>query len=134
VFENRALRKIFGPKRDEMTGGWRKLHDEELHNLYSSPSIIRLKQSRWMGWALNVARMEEKRNSYKILMGESEGKRPLEVPRRRWVDNIKMVLRKVDWRVIDRIYMALYRERWKTLVNTVMNLRVPLSVGKFLSS
>jgi hypothetical protein len=85
VFENRVLRRIFGPKRDEVTGGWRKLHNEELHNLYSSPSIIRMIKSRRM----HVARMGEKKNADRILVGKSQRNRPLGRPRRRWVDNIK---------------------------------------------
>jgi hypothetical protein len=88
VFENRVLRRIFGPKRDEVTGGWRKMN-----NLYVSPSIIRLIKSRRMIWAGHVARMGENRNAYRILMVKSEGKRPLGRPRLRWVDNIKMDLR-----------------------------------------
>jgi hypothetical protein len=86
-------RRIFGPKRDEETGGWRKLHNEELHNLYSSPCIIRMIKSRRMRGAGHVARMGEKRDAYRILVGTPEGKRPLGKPRRRWVDNIKMGLR-----------------------------------------
>jgi hypothetical protein len=74
VFENRVLRRIFGPKRDEATGEWRKLHNEELHDLYSSPSIIRIMKSRRMRWARHVARMEEKRNTYRLVVGKSEGK------------------------------------------------------------
>jgi hypothetical protein len=93
VFENRVLRRIFGPKRDEVTGGWRKLHSEDLHNLYSSPSIIRMIKSRWMRWARHVAGMREKSNAYRILVGTPEGKTPLGGARRRWVDNIKMDLR-----------------------------------------
>jgi hypothetical protein len=88
-----VLRRIFGPKRGEVTGGGRKLHNEELHKLYSSPSIIRMIKSRTMSWAEHVARMGEKRNAYRILVGKSEGKRPLGRPRRRWVDNIKIDLR-----------------------------------------
>jgi hypothetical protein len=131
VFENRALRRIFGPKRDEVTGGWRKLHNEKLRYLYFSSSIIKLKQSRWMRWAGNVARMGGKEIVQDF--GGRVRKRSLEIPRRRWVDNIKMVLRKVGWGVIW-IYVALDREQWKTLLNTVMNLRIPLNVGKLLSS
>jgi hypothetical protein len=92
VFENRVLRRIFGPKREEVTGEWRKLHNEELHILYSSPNIIRQIKSRRMRWAGHVARMGEERNVYRGLMGKPEGKRPLGRPRRRWEDGIKMDL------------------------------------------
>jgi hypothetical protein len=81
--ENRVLRRIFGPKGDEVTGGWRKLHNEELYNLYSSPTIIRTIKSRRMSWAGHVARMGEKRNEYWVLVGKPEGKRPLGRPRYR---------------------------------------------------
>jgi hypothetical protein len=93
VFENRVLRRIFVLKRDEVTGEWRKLHNEELHNLYSSPDIIRQVKSRRMRWAGHVARMGEERKVYKVLMGKPEGKRPLGRPRRRWEDRIRMDLR-----------------------------------------
>jgi hypothetical protein len=89
MFENRVLRIIFGPKRDEVTRGWRKLHNEEPHNFYSSPSIVRMITSRRMRWAGHMARMDEMRNAR---MGEPEGKRPLGRPRRIWVDNIKWIL------------------------------------------
>jgi hypothetical protein len=92
--ENRVLRRIFGSKRDEVTGDWRKLHNEEIHNLYSSPNIIRMIKSRGMRWAGHVARME-KRTTYRILVGIPEGRRPLGRPRRRWVDNIKIDFRMV---------------------------------------
>jgi hypothetical protein len=82
VFENRVLRRIFGPKRDEVTGGWRKLHKEELHNLYSLQSIIRIVKPKKMRWEAHVARME-RRNAYAILVEKPEGKRPLGIPRRR---------------------------------------------------
>jgi hypothetical protein len=124
VFENRVLRRIFGPKR-EVTGGWRKLHNEEFHNLYSSPSIIRMVKSRRMSWAGHVARMRENRNAYRILVGMPEGKRPLGRPIRRWVDNIKMDLREIGWGGMDWIDLAQNREQWRALVNTVMNLRIP---------
>jgi hypothetical protein len=94
VFENRVLRRIFGPKRDEVTGGWRKLHNEELRDLYSSPSIIRMIKLRRMRWAGHVARMEERKNGYRLMVGKPEGKRPLGRPRRRWVDDNMMDLRK----------------------------------------
>jgi hypothetical protein len=93
VSENRVLRRIFGPKGNEVTEGWRKLHNEELHNLYSSPSIIRMIKTRRMKWAGHVARIGAKRNAYGILVGKPEGKRPLGRPRCSWVDNIKMDLK-----------------------------------------
>jgi hypothetical protein len=96
VFENRVLKRIFGPKRDEVTGDWRKLHNEELHNLYSSPNIIRTIKSRRMRWAGHVVRIRETRNAYRILMGKPEGKRPLGKPRRTWVGNIKINLREPE--------------------------------------
>jgi hypothetical protein len=92
VFENRVLRKIFGPKRDEVIGGWRKLHNEE-HNLYCSPSIIRMIKSRRMRWAGHVTRIGVKGNAYRILVGKREGKRPLARLRRRWEEDIKIDLR-----------------------------------------
>jgi hypothetical protein len=91
VFENRVLRRIFGPKRDEVTGEWRRLHNEELNDQYSSPNIIRVIKSRRM-WAVHVARMGEGRGAYRIWVGRPEGRRPLGRPRRRWEDNIKMDL------------------------------------------
>jgi hypothetical protein len=95
VFENRELRRIIGPKRDEVTGDWRKLHNEELHNLYSSSDIIRMMKLRWMRWAGHVARMGANRNAYRILVGKPGGNRPLGRPRRMWVDNIKIDLREI---------------------------------------
>jgi hypothetical protein len=91
VFENRVLRRIFGPKRD-VTEEWRKLHNEKLHNLYSSPSIIRIIKFRRIRWAGHASRMVEKRNVYRLLVGKPEGKRPLGRPRCKWVDNIRMNL------------------------------------------
>jgi hypothetical protein len=95
LFENRVLKRIFGPTRDEVTGEWRKLHNEELHNLYSSPDIIRQVKSRRMRWAGHVARMGEERKVYKILVENTEGERPLEGPRRRWKDVIRMNLTEI---------------------------------------
>jgi hypothetical protein len=95
VFENRVLRRIFGPQRDEVTGEWRKLHNEELHNLYSSPDIIMQVKSRQVRWAGHVARMGEERKVYKVLVGKPEGKRPLGRPSRRWEDVIRMDLREL---------------------------------------
>jgi hypothetical protein len=125
VFENRLLRRIFGPKRDEVTGGWRKLHNEEVHGLYSSPSIIRVIKAREMRWAGHVARMGEVRRAYNVLFGRPEGRRPLRRPRSRWEDNIKMDLREIGFGDVDWIHLAQDRDRWRAVVNTVMNLRVP---------
>jgi hypothetical protein len=99
VLENRVLRRIFGPKRDEVTGEWRKLHSGELHNLYSSLDIIRRIKSRRIRWGRHVTRMGEGRNLIRVLVGKPEGKRPLERPRRRWDDGIKMDLREIGWGV-----------------------------------
>jgi hypothetical protein len=117
-----------------VTGGWRKLHNEELHNLYSSPSIIRVIKSRRMGWAGHVARMGEKMNAYRILVGKLEGKRSLGRPRSKWVNNIKIDLREIGWDDMDWIDLAQDRDQWRALVNIVMNLRVPYNSGKFSSS
>jgi hypothetical protein len=125
VFENRVLRRIFGPKRDEVTGGWRKLHSEELHGLYSSPGIIRVIKARRMRWAGHVARMGEVRGAYNIFVGRLERGRPLGRPRRRWEDNIKMDLWEIGFGDAEWIRLAQHRDRWRALVNTVMNLRVP---------
>jgi hypothetical protein len=117
---NNYLRRIFGRKRDEVTGGWRKLHNEELRDFCSSPSIIRIIESRRMKWAGHVARMEEKSNEYRLLVGKPEGNRPLGRPRRRWVD-IRMDLGEIGWGGVDWIDVAQDRDKWRTLVN----LRVP---------
>jgi hypothetical protein len=124
VFGNRVLRRIFGSKRDEVTGGWRK-HNEELHNLYSSPSIITTTMSRKMRWVGHVARMGAKRNVYRMLVENPEGKRPLGRARRRLVDNIKMYLREIGWCGMDWIHLVQDRDQWRGLVNMVINLRVP---------
>jgi hypothetical protein len=125
VFENRVLRRIFGPKRDEVTGEWRKLHNKELNNLYCSPNIVRVIKSRRMRWAGHVAHMEEGRGVCRVLVGKLEGKRPLGRPRHRWEDNIKMNLQEVGCGGMDWIELAQDTDRWRALVNAVMNLRVP---------
>ena len=119
------LRRIFGPKTDEVTGEWRKLHNEELNALYSSPNIIQVIKSRRMRWAGHVARIWERRGSYKVLVGKPEVKRPLGRPRRRWDVNIKMDLKEVRWRGMDWFDVAQDRDRWRALTNMVVNLRVP---------
>jgi hypothetical protein len=122
--EEHRLRIIFGPKRVEVTGDWRQLHNEELRNLYSSSNIIRIIKSRRMRRAGHVAQMREKK-AYRILVGKSEGKTPLGRPRRWWVGNIRIDLGEIGWDGMDSIDLAENREQWRALVNTVMNLRVP---------
>ena len=102
VFENKILRRIFGPIRDEETGEWRKLHNVELHNLYGLPDIVRLIKSRRLRWAGHVARMGESRTAYRVLTGSPDGRRPVGRPRRRWSDNVKRDLAEIgccnsDW-------------------------------------
>jgi len=124
VFENRVLRRVFGPKRDEVTGEWRKLHNEELSDLYSLPNIARVVKSRIMRWAGHVARMGQGRGLHRVLVGKPEGKRPLGRPRRRWEDSIKMDLQEVGAGYGDWMELAQDRDRWREPVSTVMNLRV----------
>jgi hypothetical protein len=119
-----VFRKIFGPKREE-DGSWRKLHNDELHDLYSSPNIIRVIKSRRMRWARHVACMGEGRGVYRVLVGRPEGKRPLGRPRRRWENNIKIDHREIGIDGANWIRLAQDRVQWRDFVNTVMNLRVP---------
>jgi len=125
VFENMVLRRIFGPWREEVTLEWRRLHNEEQNDLYSSPNIVRVIKSRRMRWTGHVARMGEERGVYRVLMGKLEGKRPLGRPRRRWVDNIRMDLQEVGCGCVDWIGLAQDRNRWRTLVSAVINIRFP---------
>jgi len=126
VLEKMVLRRIFGPRSDEVRGGgWRRLHNEELNDLYSSPNIVRVIKSRRMSWAGHVAPMGEEKGVYRVLVGKPEGRRPLGRPRRRWVDDIKMNLQEVRCGYMDWIGLAQDRDRWRTLVSAVMNLRVP---------
>jgi hypothetical protein len=108
--ENRVLRRIFGPKKGEVVRGWRRLHNEELHNLYAPPNVIRKNKSRRMRWAGHLARMED-RNAYNILVGQPEGKRQHGRPRRRWKDNIRMDLREVWWEGVDWMHLVQVRDQ-----------------------
>jgi hypothetical protein len=127
VFKNKELRRKSGTKRDEVTGGWRKLHNEELHtrNLYSYPSITRMIKSWRLRWAGHVAGIGEKGSAYRMLVGKLEGKRLLGRSRRRWLDYIKMDPREIGWDNMDWTDLPQDRDQWRTLVNTVINLRVP---------
>ena len=129
-----VLRRIFGPRRDEVTREWKRLHHEELNDIYSTPNIVRVIKSRRMRWAGHVVRMGEERGVYRVLVGKPEGKRPLGRLRRRWVDNIRMDLQEVGCGCMDWIGLAQDRDRWRTLVSAVMNLRVPWNAGNFLTS
>jgi len=125
VFENMVLRRIFGLRRDEVTGEWRRLHNEELNDLYSSPNIVRVIKWRRMRRAGNVARMGEERGVYRVLVGKPDGRRSLGRPRCRWVDNIRMDLQEMECGYMDWIGLAQDRDRWRMLVGAVMNLGVP---------
>jgi hypothetical protein len=120
-----VLRRVFGPTREEVTGKWRKLHNEELNDLYSLPNIVRVVKSRRMRWAGHVARMGEDRVVYRVLVGKREGKKPLGRPRSRWMDNIKMDLQEVGGGGGDWMELAQDRDRWRVLVATVRDFRVP---------
>ena len=120
-----VLRGIFGPRKDEVTGEWRRLNNEELNDLYASPNYVRVIKSRRMRWAAHVAHMGEERGMYRVLVGKPEGRRPLGRPRRRCVDYIRMGLREVGSGYMDWIGLAQDTDRWRTLVSAVMNLRVP---------
>jgi len=125
VSENGVLRRILRPERDEVTREWRKVHNEELNDLCSSPSIVRVIKSRRIRWAGHVARMGERGDVYRFLVRKPGSKRPLGRPRRKWEDNIKMDLQEVGCGGMDWMGLAQYRDRWRALVNAIMNLRVP---------
>jgi hypothetical protein len=116
--------RIFGPKKEE-DGSWRKLHNDELHNLYSLPNIVRVIKSRRVRWAGHMARIGEGRGVYRFLVGRPESKRPLGRPRHRWEDNIKMDLMQIGIDGANWIQLAQNRVQCRAGVNTVMNLRVP---------
>jgi hypothetical protein len=116
---------LFGPKRDEVTGEWKRLHNEKLNDPYSSPTILRVIKSRRMRWAGHVPRMGEGRGVCRVLLGKPEGKKLLGRPRRRWEDNIKMDLQEVGCEGMDWIELAQDKDRWRALVNAVINFRVP---------
>jgi hypothetical protein len=122
VFDNSVLRRIFGPKRDEVTGEWRKLHHKKLNDLYSSPNIVRVKKSRRMRWAEHLACTGERRD---ILVGISEEKIPLGRPRCRWEDNIKMNLQEMGCGGMEWNDVVQDRDRWRARVNALMNFPVP---------
>ena len=125
VFENRALRGIFGPKGDEVSREWRKLHNEEFKDLYSSPNIVRVIKSRIMRWAEHVERMGERRSVYRVLVEKPGLKIQLGRHRRWWEDNIKMDLQEVECECMDWIELAQESDKWRALLNAVMNLRFP---------
>jgi len=128
VCENRVLR-VFGPKRDEITGEWRKLHNEELSDRYSLPNIVWVVKSRRLRWAGYVARMGEGRGVHSVLVGKPGGKRPMGRPRCRWEDNIKMDVQEVGRAFGDWMGFSQDRDRWRALVSMVKNLRVPKMWG-----
>jgi hypothetical protein len=119
---------VAGHQREE-EGGWRTLHNEELHNLYASPNIFRMIKGRRMRWAGHVAYMAEIRSTFNILVGKPEGKRPLGRSRYRWANNIRLDLSEIRWEGVDWIHVAQDRNQWRAVVNTVMNLKVSYKAG-----
>jgi hypothetical protein len=129
VFENMVLRRIFGPRKDEVMGEWRRLHDEKLNDLYYSLNIVQVIKSRRMRWDGHVVHMVEVRGVYRFLVGKLEGRIPLGRPRRRWVDNIGMDLQEVGCGYMDWIGRAQDRDRWRTFVSAVINLWAPWGIS-----
>jgi hypothetical protein len=123
--ENRVLRRISGPKREKVARGWRRLHSEELHNLYVSPNTIRIIKSRRMRWAGHVAHMTEKRNACNISVGKPQGKRLLRRHKNSWEDNIRMDFKGVGWEGVNWMHLSQDRDQWRAVVNMVVDLPVP---------
>ena len=125
VFENRVLRRVLGPKRNEVRREWRKLHNKNLNDLYSSPNIVRVIKSLRIILTEHVARIGERRGVYRDLVGNPEGKRPPGSPKRSWEDNIKIDLQEVEWRGMDWIKLDQDKDNWLTFVNVAIILRFP---------
>jgi hypothetical protein len=132
-FKNRVLRRVFGPKREE-DGSCRKLYNDELHNLSSSPNIVKMIQSRRMRWAVRVARIGKGRGIYRVLVGRPESKRPLGSPRRKWENNMKMDLREIVIDEANWFELAKDRAQRRDFVNTVWNFRVPYEIRIFFDN
>jgi hypothetical protein len=125
VFENKVLRKTFGPKSDEVTWEWRRLHNEELNDLYSSTNIVRVIKSRRIRWAEHVARMGDREERTRLWVWKPEGKRPIRRPRRRKEVILKCILKKLDWKAWSGLIWIKDRDRWRAIESAVTNLRVP---------
>jgi hypothetical protein len=131
VFENRVLRKIFVPKRAEVTGEWRRLHSEELYDLYSSSNITFVVKSKTIRWAVHVTHILDKRIAYRIFVCKRDGKRPPGRPRSTREDNIRIDLQEIKWEGFDKINLAQNRDKWRAVVNMVINLWVSIKFGEF---
>jgi hypothetical protein len=116
--------RSFGPKREEVAGDWSRVHNEELHNLYTSPNIVTVFTARRMRWAGHVARMGKMRNEYNIFAGKPERKSPFGRPRHKWEDNIRIYLREIGWEILNWMHLVQDRDQWRALMDTVMNFRV----------
>jgi hypothetical protein len=125
VFENKVLRRIHGPKRDDHTGEWRRLHNEELHSLHAAPDILRVIKSRRLRWAGQVAHMTDDRTVYRVMVGNLQGKRPVGRPRTRWADNVKKDLREVGLSEDDWMDRARDGSAWRGVVGAAMDFRAP---------
>jgi hypothetical protein len=133
VFGKKVRRRIFESKRDEVVEVWRRMHNEELHNLYTPQNIIRMMKSKMVRWVVHVACMGEMRHACNILIGKPKGKKPLGRPRYRWEDNSRVDVRENGWEGVGWIHLVQDRDQWWALVNVVMNLPIPKKVGNFLT-